>query len=214
MATNTIPTIWLGFFVFYQIIKSFVRMYWASWHCEQKQPHSIVLFYGAKQHSFVRDSRFASIWEVKIRSFTSKQIFWIKHVCGCSTCTQTQFRDIDASTRIKMNSNANFICDTILLSSKWTFIQPDYRYHMEFFIWFLYLSFQSDVIFNVNRLNTEESVIPYEYHHFDFCPIDETKSPTQNLGQSWWTNSTGAIQSGIHEGGAMWKGNLISLFSE
>lgn len=43
--------------------------------------------------------------------------------------------------------------------------------------------FQSDVIFYVNRLNTEESVIPYEYHHFDFCPIDETNSPVENLGQ-------------------------------
>lgn len=26
-------------------------------------------------------------------------------------------------------------------------------------------------------------MIPYEYHHFDFCPIDETKSPVENLGQ-------------------------------
>lgn len=35
----------------------------------------------------------------------------------------------------------------------------------------------------VNRLNTEESVIPYEYHHFDFCPKDESNSPVENLGQ-------------------------------
>lgn len=35
----------------------------------------------------------------------------------------------------------------------------------------------------MNRLNTEESVIPYEYHHFDFCPIDEANSPVENLGQ-------------------------------
>ncbi|KAJ8971831.1 hypothetical protein NQ317_011767 [Molorchus minor] len=36
----------------------------------------------------------------------------------------------------------------------------------------------------VNRLNTEESVIPYEYHHFDFClPDGEAKSPVENLGQ-------------------------------
>lgn len=35
----------------------------------------------------------------------------------------------------------------------------------------------------VNRLNTEESVIPYEYHHFDFCPINEENSPVENLGQ-------------------------------
>lgn len=36
----------------------------------------------------------------------------------------------------------------------------------------------------VNRLNTEESVIPYEYNHFDFClPEDDSKSPVENLGQ-------------------------------
>lgn len=35
----------------------------------------------------------------------------------------------------------------------------------------------------VNRLNTEESVIPYEYHHFDFCQADESNSPVENLGQ-------------------------------
>lgn len=57
-------------------------------------------------------------------------------------------------------------------------------------IWLTYKNFlsrlytlQSDLIFYVNRLNTEESVIPYEYHHFDFCPIDETNSPVENLGQ-------------------------------
>lgn len=42
---------------------------------------------------------------------------------------------------------------------------------------------QSDLVLYVNRLNTEESVIPYEYHHFDFCPIDEKNSPVENLGQ-------------------------------
>lgn len=42
---------------------------------------------------------------------------------------------------------------------------------------------QSDVKLYVNRLNTEESVIPYEYHHFDFCTIDEEDSPVENLGQ-------------------------------
>ena len=35
----------------------------------------------------------------------------------------------------------------------------------------------------MNRLNTEESIIPYEFHHFDFCPIDESNSPVENLGQ-------------------------------
>lgn len=42
---------------------------------------------------------------------------------------------------------------------------------------------QSDVILYVNRLNTEESVIPYEYHHFDFCLGKEENSPVENLGQ-------------------------------
>lgn len=43
---------------------------------------------------------------------------------------------------------------------------------------------KSDVKLYVNRLNTEESVIPYEYSHFDFClPSDESKSPVENLGQ-------------------------------
>lgn len=46
----------------------------------------------------------------------------------------------------------------------------------------LYL-LQSDVILYVNRLNTEESVIPYEYHHFDFCLGKEENSPVENLGQ-------------------------------
>ncbi|KAG7209377.1 hypothetical protein KM043_015477 [Ampulex compressa] len=35
----------------------------------------------------------------------------------------------------------------------------------------------------VNRLNTEKYVIPYEYHHFDFCTTDESDSPVENLGQ-------------------------------
>lgn len=40
------------------------------------------------------------------------------------------------------------------------------------------------VLLYVNRLNTEESVIPYEYNHFDFClPKDDEKSPVENLGQ-------------------------------
>lgn len=37
----------------------------------------------------------------------------------------------------------------------------------------------------VNRLNSIESVIPYEYHSFDFCQVADEKSnsPTENLGQ-------------------------------
>ncbi|KAK2152562.1 hypothetical protein LSH36_325g02079 [Paralvinella palmiformis] len=44
---------------------------------------------------------------------------------------------------------------------------------------------QSKIDLYVNRLNSIESVIPYEYHSFDFCTIDgETKqSPVENLGQ-------------------------------
>jgi len=35
----------------------------------------------------------------------------------------------------------------------------------------------------VNRLNSEESVIPYEYEHFDFCPALANGAPAENLGQ-------------------------------
>jgi len=35
----------------------------------------------------------------------------------------------------------------------------------------------------VNRLNSEQSVIPYEYNHFDFCPANEDNAPVENLGQ-------------------------------
>ncbi|XP_046401504.1 transmembrane 9 superfamily member 2 [Ischnura elegans] len=42
---------------------------------------------------------------------------------------------------------------------------------------------KSQVALYVNRLNTEDSVIPYEYHHFDFCTTDESASPVENLGQ-------------------------------
>ncbi|XP_050527570.1 transmembrane 9 superfamily member 2 [Daktulosphaira vitifoliae] len=42
---------------------------------------------------------------------------------------------------------------------------------------------KSNVEMYVNRLNSDESVIPYEYHYFDFCTSDESKSPTENLGQ-------------------------------
>jgi transmembrane 9 superfamily protein 2/4 len=35
----------------------------------------------------------------------------------------------------------------------------------------------------VNRLNSEEQVIPYEYDHFDFCQAAEDSGPAENLGQ-------------------------------
>ncbi|XP_034936872.1 transmembrane 9 superfamily member 2 [Chelonus insularis] len=43
---------------------------------------------------------------------------------------------------------------------------------------------KSDIELYVNRLNTQESVIPYEYQHFDFCTTTADKpSPVENLGQ-------------------------------
>jgi len=35
----------------------------------------------------------------------------------------------------------------------------------------------------VNRLNSEEAIIPFEYEHFDFCQSSEDASPVENLGQ-------------------------------
>ncbi|KAJ8310871.1 LOW QUALITY PROTEIN: hypothetical protein KUTeg_012736 [Tegillarca granosa] len=35
----------------------------------------------------------------------------------------------------------------------------------------------------VNRLNSIETIVPYEYHSFDFCTTDESHSPVENLGQ-------------------------------
>ncbi|XP_046747460.1 transmembrane 9 superfamily member 2 isoform X2 [Diprion similis] len=42
---------------------------------------------------------------------------------------------------------------------------------------------KSEIKLFVNRLNTEHSVIPYEYNHFDFCPANDEQSPVENLGQ-------------------------------
>ena len=42
----------------------------------------------------------------------------------------------------------------------------------------------SEVKLYVNRLDSEESVIPYDYNHFDFCQApDSEESPVENLGQ-------------------------------
>lgn len=63
--------------------------------------------------------------------------------------------------------------------------------------------FQNDVPVFVNRLNSEEAIIPYEYHQyvefkfynfqlfykhflctsFDFCTDDHETGPVENLGQ-------------------------------
>ncbi|KAH7643673.1 transmembrane 9 superfamily protein member 2 [Dermatophagoides farinae] len=43
---------------------------------------------------------------------------------------------------------------------------------------------RSDVKLFVNRLDSEDSVIPYEYSHFDFCQaINQNEAPVENLGQ-------------------------------
>ncbi|XP_059082193.1 transmembrane 9 superfamily member 2-like [Tigriopus californicus] len=42
---------------------------------------------------------------------------------------------------------------------------------------------QTEIKLYVNRLNSEESVIPYEYDHFDFCKSDSSSGPSENLGQ-------------------------------
>ncbi|CAJ0575142.1 unnamed protein product, partial [Mesorhabditis spiculigera] len=41
----------------------------------------------------------------------------------------------------------------------------------------------SNVTLYVNRLDSDRSVIPYEYHSFDFCVGSEDESPVENLGQ-------------------------------
>lgn len=43
--------------------------------------------------------------------------------------------------------------------------------------------FQSNVTLFVNKLDSDQSVIPYEYHSFDFCVGSENESPVENLGQ-------------------------------
>ncbi|XP_043275405.1 transmembrane 9 superfamily member 2 isoform X2 [Venturia canescens] len=42
---------------------------------------------------------------------------------------------------------------------------------------------KSEIKLFVNRLNTEESVIPFEYNYFDFCESQSDESPVENLGQ-------------------------------
>ncbi|XP_040567137.1 transmembrane 9 superfamily member 2 [Lepeophtheirus salmonis] len=43
---------------------------------------------------------------------------------------------------------------------------------------------QTEIPLFVNRLNSDESIIPYEYDHFDFCPTPESAyTPAENLGQ-------------------------------
>ena len=43
---------------------------------------------------------------------------------------------------------------------------------------------QTEIPLYVNRLNSEESVIPFEYSHFDFCQAEsDAQAPSENLGQ-------------------------------
>lgn len=42
---------------------------------------------------------------------------------------------------------------------------------------------KSDIVVYVNRLDSLESVLPYEYYSFDFCKADNIESPVENLGQ-------------------------------
>uniref|UniRef100_A0AC34QI71 Transmembrane 9 superfamily member n=1 Tax=Panagrolaimus sp. JU765 TaxID=591449 RepID=A0AC34QI71_9BILA len=41
----------------------------------------------------------------------------------------------------------------------------------------------NDIPLFVNKLDSDQSVIPYEYHSFDFCTAAEEDSPVENLGQ-------------------------------
>lgn len=42
---------------------------------------------------------------------------------------------------------------------------------------------KSDVKLFVNRLDSEQSALPYEYSYFDFCRSDSQEWPVENLGQ-------------------------------
>ena len=45
---------------------------------------------------------------------------------------------------------------------------------------------QSKVFVHVNRLNSVNTIIPYEYSKFDFCPLPDNsadRDPSENLGQ-------------------------------
>nr|XP_014354243.1 PREDICTED: transmembrane 9 superfamily member 2-like isoform X2 [Latimeria chalumnae] len=42
---------------------------------------------------------------------------------------------------------------------------------------------QIDIEIFVNRLDSVESVLPYEYTAFDFCEETKEKRPSENLGQ-------------------------------
>ena len=44
-------------------------------------------------------------------------------------------------------------------------------------------SCKSDVKLFVNRLDSEQSALPYEYSYFDFCQSDSKEWPVENLGQ-------------------------------
>uniref|UniRef100_A0A915EA23 Uncharacterized protein n=1 Tax=Ditylenchus dipsaci TaxID=166011 RepID=A0A915EA23_9BILA len=43
----------------------------------------------------------------------------------------------------------------------------------------------NNVTLFVNKLDSDQSVIPYEYHSFDFCVGSENESPVENLDKSF-----------------------------
>ncbi|KAG9349565.1 hypothetical protein JZ751_028013 [Albula glossodonta] len=47
----------------------------------------------------------------------------------------------------------------------------------------LFFLSKSEIELFVNRLDSVESVLPYEYTAFDFCSIESEKRPSENLGQ-------------------------------
>lgn len=97
--------------------------------------------------------------------------------CGTTiTASIKHISSITATAKHKLYSLIKYCSQPTVLI---TFI-----YNCQYFLLLFVIAFkQSDILTFVNRLNTEESVIPYEYHHFDFCPIHEENSPVENLGQ-------------------------------
>uniref|UniRef100_A0A8C2GQL1 Transmembrane 9 superfamily member n=1 Tax=Cyprinus carpio TaxID=7962 RepID=A0A8C2GQL1_CYPCA len=55
-------------------------------------------------------------------------------------------------------------------------------YHQVFFFLFFFFKDSTIELF-VNRLDSVESVLPYEYTAFDFCYDESEKRPSENLGQ-------------------------------
>lgn len=50
-------------------------------------------------------------------------------------------------------------------------------------IYFTFITGKSEVKLYVNRLDSIQLAIPFEYSHFDFCQANKEESPVENLGQ-------------------------------